>query len=526
MKKFLFVMITVMIWCSCSNQMDEQLESSPEQISSSYTDLELKEKFSKALVNVLNENEEVRSLIKIEALKKINHDYDVLYELVKNETLENGSTLRGLILNQIDEATLSLIEGKFPTMTIFVPTLPFDSFSAAQWDTTNDAITVALPGYEDGVKMFEYSGEVWWIANNEIPTVPTVVVKENERLTTKSIGLKSSTASLKSATNPTKELYFIDDVFDNSSSLKSGRPSTTPSTPSIEDIPSNLKKTMDAYNYFKSVNGWQRDHSYYNLTPTKTRGALDRSITESLITFQLTGNGLTALAKIGDQTGDPESKGQHSRSKGFAGWTDGEFEFKIKIYIGNIAGFGTELIKYVRIAPQNLFDPEIISTPPRSSVFTGNFTVKETIVNLPLFSWDLETYTYAVKIAVEEVDATESEKSVSTTTTEFATNFELNASTGEHDKVGWKWGASAKRTNTTSFEHTITRGNDELGETVISFGDDVIVSDNLRFVTVKTYTGENMYGPTYSTVTHTIPDFNPNYTTGWVKLGVAPIKSY
>lgn len=49
----------------------------------SESNLILKQKFSSALVKVLGQNEEVRSLIKEEALKQIDFDYDVLYCLIK-----------------------------------------------------------------------------------------------------------------------------------------------------------------------------------------------------------------------------------------------------------------------------------------------------------------------------------------------------------------------------------------------------------------------------------------------------------
>ena len=366
------------------------------------------------------------------------------------------------------------------------------------------------------------------IDDDRIPIFPTIVVKVNERIATRtSDGLKSTSSVLKSA-NTEKQFYFIDEIFNNSENQKTtkSRGSNVNPNPTEADLPTHIKKTVDAYKHFKNSNGWQRDYSYYDLTPTKTRGTLDKSIVESIVTFQLTGNGLAALAKIGDQKDDPHHKGKHPRYGGFAGWTDGEFEFKIKIYVGNIAGFGTETFKLIRVQPSELFEPIMEITGPRYAQFTGNFNVRETVVNQPLFTWDLETFAYAIKIAVEEVDNAESQKSSITTTAEFATNFEQSSTTGESDKVGLKWGGSSKRTISTTFESTVTKGNDELGETVVSFGDDVIINDNVRTVYVYKYNGDNIYGPTYSATPHYVPNLSPNYNTGWVKLGIAPLKLY
>ena len=61
------------------------------------------ENFAKAFAVVLYENEECRDLIKTEALKKINHDYDVLYMLVKDKELNNGATFTKLFTTKKDD---------------------------------------------------------------------------------------------------------------------------------------------------------------------------------------------------------------------------------------------------------------------------------------------------------------------------------------------------------------------------------------------------------------------------------------
>ena len=74
-----------------------------------------------------------------------------------------------------------------------------------------------------------------------------------------------------------------------------------------------------------------------------------------------------------------------------------------------------------------------------------------------------------IKISIEEIDGTETQRTLSQTTAEFAGNFELNPVKGVFEKVGLKFGASAKKTITTTFEKTFTLGNDELGMLLLIF---------------------------------------------------------
>ena len=65
-------------------------------------DLVLKKDFAKALSKVFNESLMARNLIKNEALKMIDNDYDVLYQLVKDEMLEDNITFEQYIGKYIE----------------------------------------------------------------------------------------------------------------------------------------------------------------------------------------------------------------------------------------------------------------------------------------------------------------------------------------------------------------------------------------------------------------------------------------
>ena len=91
--------------------------------------------FGKALYGAMSESPMLRDIIKNEALKQFNKDYDVLYQFIKNNKIENGLTVRELLLKHFDDREILMrIEARCPTLTIFVPKLPEDSFSAENWD--------------------------------------------------------------------------------------------------------------------------------------------------------------------------------------------------------------------------------------------------------------------------------------------------------------------------------------------------------------------------------------------------------
>lgn len=90
----------------------------------------LHEDFATALARVFNDSKEIRELIKAEALKMIDDDYDVLYMLVKDVKLKDNSTLESSLSKYMPIKDISNLIQEIPTLTIFVPELIDDSFSA------------------------------------------------------------------------------------------------------------------------------------------------------------------------------------------------------------------------------------------------------------------------------------------------------------------------------------------------------------------------------------------------------------
>lgn len=507
--------------------------------------LQLKSEFAKALAIVLDEHQEARSFIKNEALKKFDHDYDVLYDLIKDEKLNCGLTLEEMLSKHMSAEKLTQVKEQIPTLTIFVPELPENSFSAEIWETDNDAPFVGVRvRYDNNVPMYDAMGNKTILPADRIPTYPVLIIKENERVVASN---EASSLGIMSRSIGGQKFAFIDSVFDNvSQRIYQGtlvtttdnitgvyEKTTTDSRGNVHKtvVPESLRKILDAYDVYNGRNGWQRDYIYYNLTPTRTQGPFHYNIKECIMAFEMVGNADACLAKISDQDGDPRRNGNNiygSRRGGGTYWTDGEFEFKVKVYVGNKNSFGTELISYFRVNPTHLFALKYIRDRNNSQnmEITGVNNIRAYLETpLPLFEWDLETYSANVKIAIEEVDATEVVKQAIETTSEFATNFSFSSTFGAKVKTGLQFGASNKETRKTTYECSTTYGNDELGETIINFADDVII--NREIFGKPNYDGDTprtTVGETSSNIIEGTLDFNGKYQTGWYKIFIAPVK--
>lgn len=467
------------------------------------TNTEIKKEFGAALAKVLAESTPVRELIKREALRKIDYDYDVLYLMVKDEVLSDNTTLEGLLSNYLDKEFFYLIENQISNLTIFVPELPDDSFSAEIWDVKTDIPDVAIRIFDQkGIPAYNVREGEYVIDAIEVPTYPIVVIKENERIVggdihVKSIGVQGGT--IKTRSNSNIAFSFIDDVFNNLDNKVS-----TAMLKSREDPNHNYKKVKEACDIYENIDGWQRDYIYYDLKPEtgmsrdSVKGPFIYKFKECLVGFELLGNPEAALAKISDQTGDPK------KGSGRNEWTEGEFEFLVKVGLGSISLVGSELKTYFRASGNDLFYEGTGSGHGTKPVM--GLKMKE--MKLPLFEWNLEDYSTSVKIGIEEVDNTESVKNTQSTTVEFAGNISFDISWGTKVKKGLKFGASAKKVHTIGFEVTTTKGNDELGEVIVNFGDPIMKKES--FTDTRTGITEMRYV------------LNSKYSTGWYRLYIAP----
>lgn len=479
---------------------------------------QLKRQFALAFARVISENKDIRDIIKEEAIKKIDYDYDVLYQLVRGRKDKDNHTIEENILKYLSADSLSLIIHSLPTLTIFVPELPEEAFSAEIWNTDKMIPEVAVHlSSTNQVPIFDKSGNETLLNPNEIPLFPVIVIKENERIV-----INNSPFTRQIAGNQINGvgLMFADDIFNNNpqeAQTRTRRESgdrggtTRPGDSYIPTMDSRFRILKEAYK--NNINGWQRDYVYYGIHPSNPNGPFNNQYRECIWGFEMLGDPNGVLKKISDQPDEPQFINSN--------WTDGEFEFQVKTYVGSKTAVGNELITYFRISPSKLFGLKRDINRGSREINGGTrpiYTISSLTNNrvlfrdpIPLFPWNLEDFSSSIKISIEEVDATQVIRQLTSTDTEFAANFDYDFLKGDNIKMGPKFGASAKIKRTVTYEVTTTAGNDELGQVIVNFGDPI-----LKDTTAMAFPPDRRRDPPYYL------NMTPQYTTGWYRVYIAP----
>lgn len=525
MKKRVLLCFCCMFILACNNENDfNNNKAITKANDSAITESEgkdenfaLKETFAKAFAKVIYESKEARDMIKEESLKQIDYDFDVLYNIIKDKPLSDGNTIEKLLSKYISKNEQDVINKQIPTLTIFVPTLPENSFSTASWNTNTEIPVVAVrTSKTNDVPVFNEKGEETIIESDLIPGYPIVVIKENER-----IGASKTMTKAQADDNFSSKdginYFFLSEVFDN---IKNKHKMTKAVIIAPEE---NIQKLFDAYDIYPNATGWQRDYIYYNITPSSPKGPFQNNFKEHIVSFELLGDAQTALDKISDQTGDPATDGnqhqhQYNGYSTITGWTDGEFEFEVKVYCGSKSAVGNEFTTNFRAKPEDLFIAtfKIIKKDGKNYYSTDKLYTKKMHLSLPLFEWDLEDYSSSMKISISEYDASQTNQQTVTTSNEFANNFSFDVGWGSIVKIGAKFGTSSKSTLTQSYVETTTLGSDQLGDVVINFFDPVLLSKNNTHIPTSGGRSDQYFDP----------DYNNTYKTGFYRIQIAPKKIY
>lgn len=440
----------------------------------------LKETFAISLMKSLNESPRLRDLLKNETLKMFNKDYEVLIYSIKDNRLENGITLEELI-NKNSEADfkLSTLLKVEPTLTILVPELPLESFSAEKWKSQLEIPAVAIrTNYTNEVPLITPELNLEMMPSDVIPGFPVIVVKNNERVVSNLDN--PNIRSLNTRTifeNDGIIMKFWANSFDNEYDDKFA-------ARSIGYLDPTLVSAFNIYDQQNpNLNGWQRDYIYYGIQPSAPNGPFIYDFQEHLRGFGMTGNAMNAYNKISDQTGDPFVNNHHRINTSH--WTGGFYEFKVRTIINAKNGVGNELINGFTISPNQLFGLEYETYTSGTWFWEKTYYKltkiynKTVLVDVPLINWDLDEYASSIKIEIEEVDLTTTTVITDTRTVKFATNFSIDTSLGTKVKTGMKFGASLESTQTHTVQKTFTQGNDFLGEAIVNFADKIVIEEEI-----------------------------------------------
>lgn len=156
-REFIAIAVFSIGLLSCAK--DEIKPSKIDQVESFANENVAKEKFAIILSKAVSSNQSMRNFIQEEALKMMDHDYDVFYPFIKDEILDNNLSFRDNLLKVTDQETLNRIEGQLPLLTIYVPTLP-SGFSPETWTPRDEIPAVVAEGnYKNNELAFFQNGE-------------------------------------------------------------------------------------------------------------------------------------------------------------------------------------------------------------------------------------------------------------------------------------------------------------------------------------------------------------------------------
>jgi hypothetical protein len=498
----------------------------------------LLEKFGIGISKAMH-SEQFRRLIRNEAMKRFNRDTDVLYAFVKDVPINSTAQMRTsdggteqmpfstlhefLVPFFSSEAELVAAEQQIPLLTIFVPTLPEDSFSPELWDVADEEqipdVALALDNISY-VPVIGREGNNYLIEPGYVPGYPIVALKENERvissrnprfdeLDTRILNADGSSSGRFSRPDIDRlpdgggrginwgeldvPIYrFRDNNFDQFFWRNRGRQDTNQGQgyrgASDDYIPDYLIK---AYKTFKnSPKGWHRDNVYYGLTPDNTEGEfIGRKYRETIATIKIVGNNLTSVFNslsdsFAESNPDPILR-DWSRQK--YAFTEGDFELVATVHIGQKSEMaGVSISKGHPFSPDELFEirwqtekrgwwvfEKTYYKPHIVSAKTVN-TANPNGLRWTFQDWSLEKKTTGWRIDFMELDAKSEETSKRTWANEFNANIKAVPGEGIMKKFGLEFGASFKQTKTNEFTVKVIGDSDE-----IASGHPIAFSDNI-----------------------------------------------
>ncbi len=492
MKNLIIIICTSLILFSCKEELstitsiDAVNQSESDNTAIDESNLAFAQIIAKAM-----QDKDIREFVKNEAARQIDKDYDVIYQYVKDFKLNNGKSFRENLadycsgISYLDEITNNDL-----TLSILVPDLS-DDFSAEKWDTGTQIPVVAYRNVNikksvTKLKTFDSDGNEFEIERYVLPSVPTVVVKSNERLISTSKANLRASNSKSIISNDGVSICFLDDAFNNlqqgkaiaksavnkdelkNDSYQNTQANSTSSNSTNREIYYNGYSVVDKKNMSLLQNHESnRDFVYYDISiiPTVDRGTLNTRYHEHITSIQF--NSPLTSSHVIDLDDASLS----------ADWSDGSLELVFDfIFLSNNSAI-SNVKKMMSVSLDDLF----IRT---GSGQTANYTgTKKFVLPTPIeiFNWDIYTYGDRFKIIASEYDpgtVTEHNASISST---FGTNFEVSIEVGIGIvKIGSKHGTATSTTDQSSTKINSTNNSDLLGEVIVNFFDPIYINQQIH----------------------------------------------
>ena len=462
--------------------------------------------FAKVLSKVVYENQSVRELIKEEAMKEFDCNYDVLWMNIGNKTAGDAS-MNQIIAEYSSPEFIDLIQEKIPLLNILFPEIIATNTTAYTYDPTDEILPVILPGAK--VNYAFYNGIcIDTIPFGEIPVCNVLVLNENKRV-----------KLIEQTRTGNAHYTFVNPAFDNTSNISMTRTGVSDDDNEYASLDAKYigQDAIDSYKYFYTTDAgpnsqsYQRDYIYYGVTPESPRGSFNYTISEYISYIKVDHS---CIKVIGDQTEDPQLKAYSLTKKKSAYseeeflnkvWTNGSFCFHIFVGYSN-SETSQEFV--VCASPSDLWDFQI-STKRTRKAGIGNHsrwtTTIDSIIDKPFYvvnkkislgGWNLSNEALERHVIIEEYDEEEdTTESNSYTFTKVTSN---SVSTGGSYKYDENYSIdnniSSSDSKTATYTKTITKKrsqtSDALGSVTLKYNDPII----------KAYLGNGIYDiKTYST---------------------------
>jgi len=412
------------------------------------------------------ENPDFRSLIRNEAAKKFDNDYDILVQMLVDKDVSQGKTVSQMLQQYSDGVDIRQLLRRYPLLSVYIPKLP--GFDVDLWDVINgETPRVAIaqfPNQDGEIRLVNSSKEYSWVSQTNKPEFPVVVLKENERIGIRTADKANNGRTTSIFTSEDFSYYFLDE--NGGENVANARKALT-----------NTLDTKVRAAYSKSQNCsncFHRDYIYYNISPSEgiTQGAFDHNYAEAVTALEF--ENLTTLQSVNSN------------------WTEGDLEFHvIAMFIGASSTL-TQLEKVYHATSDDFYS-------------NGQLTAKIIYFSpLVLVPWEMNVYGDKWKFNVYEYDpGTTTTISTSHSTTK-STNFTYDVGLQNIVKIGSGYGSSTTTVDSNSTTVTTTTTSNQLGEAVHNWFDPVITSAQYNGFTFL-----------YST---------KEISTGSIKLSVEPIR--
>jgi hypothetical protein len=402
------------------------------------------------------EKQEFRNFLRSESLKEFDMDTEILYQMIKDVKYDGSSTVEQyLSSNAPSPEEFERITNSLPLLTIGIPHLPV--FSAGKWNTETTVPLVAALETNDGkpkkkyLRAFDKDGKESSLVRNNYPTVPVIVIKDNERI--QLVPKQQHLTDNQVMVHQNDEFYFAfwDGSFDK-------RKYTLPKHRG------GFYNSYDSRVQFAFENNlnYHRDYVYYGIAPELgvNTGPYNMNYGEFITGMAFKSNNNASY--IYD---DPATD-----------WSDGNFEFSVQIFFINDKTSVGNISKGFSVAFGELFDyyisnNQINITDRRWYLLPGN--------GIFINTWQMDKHGDTWKFSTFEQDAQ--------TNQTYSASIQISSSYGTNFTNGSKDGANFGSTSNNGINYTqgyqlvITGGPDQLYDGLLKWQDKILLSKIVGF---------------------------------------------